>query len=418
MVLLTQLELKSARSTVDELCGYELDGDLNKLTEVNQELAKMTARRQRTLELLEEYAQLADDFFIERNVRETGGCIAGAAGGLLTTVGGVATIATGGLAAPLLLTGLAVSGTAAGIGGAGFNIWNSINAGKKESSLQETLKNALAEDVEEREKLEDVLERVNLKMEEDVDLYYNGAKIASFTAHCIGNLQGSDCLLNIIANILPMIAGKLLPHKLAPMVSLLLQEITAVGAATPILAKGIAEEAAEQATKEMVDGFSKRYVNKIAKKAAEAALKEAATGKAAGTVAREVAEETAKESARSAARQAAKAAAKQTAEALLKESGGEVAEAVVKASAKKAGKQAAEQVAKKAAQEAAEEATKGAMKTAARLTGAVTIGFGVLTAAWDGYNAFKSHSRVQTSKSELGDELRMLIMKLQPTFSE
>ena len=44
MVLLTQLELKSARSTVDELCGYELDGDLNKLTEVNQELAKMTAR--------------------------------------------------------------------------------------------------------------------------------------------------------------------------------------------------------------------------------------------------------------------------------------------------------------------------------------------------------------------------------------
>jgi len=43
MVLLTQLELKSARSTVDELCGYELDGDLNKLTEVNQELAKMTA---------------------------------------------------------------------------------------------------------------------------------------------------------------------------------------------------------------------------------------------------------------------------------------------------------------------------------------------------------------------------------------
>ena len=52
------------------------------------------------------------------------------------------------------------------------------------------------------------------------------------------------------------------------------------------------------------------------------------------------------------------------------------------------------------------------------ILGAVTIGFGVLTAAWDGYNAFKSHSRVQTSKSELGDELRMLIMKLQPTFSE
>ena len=326
-------------------------------------------RRQRTLELLEEYAQLADNFFVEKNMRETGGCIAGAAGGLLTTVGGVATIATGGLAAPLLLTGLAVSGTAAGIGGAGFNIWNSINAGKKESSLQETLKNALAEDVEEREKLEDVLERVNLKMEEDVDLYYNGAKIASFAAHCIGNLQGSDCLLTIIANILPMIAGKLLSHKLAPMVSLLLQEITAVGAATPILARGIAEEAAEQATKEMVDGFSKRYVNKIAKKAAEAALKEAATGTAAGTVVKEVAEETAKESARSAARQAAKAAAKQTAEALLKESGGELAEAVVKASAKKAGKQAAEQVAKKAAQEAAEEATKGAMKTAAKITG-------------------------------------------------
>ena len=51
------------------------------------------------------------------------------------------------------------------------------------------------------------------------------------------------------------------------------------------------------------------------------------------------------------------------------------------------------------------------------MLGAVTIGFGVLTAAWEGYNAFKSASRVHTGKSELGDQLRMLIDKLQPTVS-
>ena len=51
------------------------------------------------------------------------------------------------------------------------------------------------------------------------------------------------------------------------------------------------------------------------------------------------------------------------------------------------------------------------------MLGAVTIGFGVWAAAWEGYNAYQSHSRVHTGKSELGDGLRMLIDKLQPTVS-
>ena len=44
MALLTQLELRPARSTSDDLSAYEFDDDLNELIEVNQELAKMTAR--------------------------------------------------------------------------------------------------------------------------------------------------------------------------------------------------------------------------------------------------------------------------------------------------------------------------------------------------------------------------------------
>jgi len=411
-MVLKQLEFKPD-PTKDELDFH----DLQELDTVNQELFKMATRRSRTLELLEEYAQLSDNFFIQKNQRETRGYVVGAAGGILTTIGGIVTIATGGLAAPAVLTGLAVSGTAAGIGGAGFNIWSSHNASKRESDLKESLKTALAEDVEERQKLEDVIERVNLRME-DIDLYYNGVKMFSYAAHCIGNLKGSDSLMDlmqiILTQILPSLLSTYLPSGSTYFIAQLLYEIKAVGAATSYFTKGIAEEAAEKATKEIVDGFSKRYVNKIAKKAAETALKEAAT-ETAGTVVKEVAGETAKETARSAAKVAAQAAAKRSAETILKESGGEVAEAVVKASAKKAGKQAAEQIAKISAQEAAEEAAKGAMKTAAKMTGAVTVGFGVLAVGWDGYNALQSIKRVKNSKSELGEELRLLIKKLQPS---
>ena len=97
-------------------------GDQQKLRTVNEELLNMMTKRSRTLELLEKYAEIADNIFVGKNQKEAGGCMAGAAGGVLTTVGGIATIATGGLAAPLLLTGLAVTGTSAGIGGAVFNI--------------------------------------------------------------------------------------------------------------------------------------------------------------------------------------------------------------------------------------------------------------------------------------------------------
>ena len=381
-------------------------GDQQQLRTVNEELLNMMTKRSRTLELLEKYAEIADNIFVGKNQKEAGGCMAGAAGGVLTTVGGIATIATGGLAAPLLLTGLAVTGTSAGIGGAVFNIWNTIDASKKESELKETLKNALAEDVEARQKLDDVLDLVDLNLDNFV-LYCNGVKIVSLAANCFGNLAGSDALMQVLAKLLPSLLGVVLPAGSVGFISSVLNEIQAVSAATPYLAKGIAEEAAETATKEMLDGFSKRYVNKIAKQAAEKALKEAATETAA-TVAKEVAGETTKETARSAAKEAAKAAARKAAETMLKESGEDVAEAVVKAAAKKAGKEAVQQV----ATEAAEEAAKAAMKTAAKVTGAVTVGFGVLSAGWDGYNAIQSIKKVQMGKSELGDELRQLIGRL------
>ena len=102
----------------------------------------------------------------------------------------------------------------------------------------------------------------------------------------------------------------------------------------------------------------------------------------------------------------------QAANKVAKKGGDIAAQHTARETAKKTATEAAKEIATKAARGAAKRAADESAKTLAKVTGSVTAVFGVLTCAWEGYNAYQNHCEMK-NESPIGKELRSLAHRLE-----
>ena len=343
--------------------------------------------RRRSIIALREYASRADNIHQGCAADNRNANITGALGGGFGVIAGVTTIATGGLAAPIVIGGLTLCGAACSVGGGAWSVKNEYDKGQRSSELQQEILQQLAED----DKALNYMNRVIRRMEEgdfgeprkiirELHMFLTGIG-------GIGMIIGSEAALDTLRMALPPIAYLISGSTSAILLSLVqyLPLIAAKGALEGM--DDIAQKSASSAVKFMHNGFSKDVVRREALKAAQKAYTEAFE---------EVIERAAAEAANKAAKEGGNIAAQHAARKTAEEAAAEAA--------KKAATQAAKGAAKKAA--------KASAKTAAKVTGSVTAVFGVVTSVWEGYNAYQNHHEAQ-KESQLGKELRVLADRLE-----
>lgn len=431
-----------------ELCPVlpDNDGQEAAILELQEDLRIVSTRaetslstRLNTIEKLRDLAENFDELHQTKHKVLTGGSVVGITGGLLTIGAGIATtVMTSGVALPAILS---VAGTATGVGGAATNIFGEGNNAYKEGKLKAHLKEVIKDDLESLESLNAALQKLDILGNDLVPVKVNATMFlgATYLFQGIIYTVGSDQTFKLFAMVLPGLlalcskhieneeikAGLALATGALPKLQNLMSSVAKEVAVdvTEEFGKRIVDTAVEKTSKNMADGFTKSYIRKAAKAATKDAIENLSKNGVesfAVTAGKELLEETAEQSVMSAAQKAANKTVMRVSEKVMKESMPEMSEEAAKRAAQKAAKKAAQKVAeraaqkasKKAVQDAAEQAAKEAAKKAARLTGGVTAGFGAIAAAWEGYNAYQSITKLNT-KSEIGTELRILASRLE-----
>jgi len=325
---------------------------------------------------------------------------------LISIAGGIATVATGGAAAPLLLGGLMWSGVGVGATGALLKVLGGIH-GAKVGKVMEELKDAIKDDVEAYNMLTQKLRRLGNSIKTSEKLVFTVLKSSSGTA--IIALDAYAKATGVIK------MGSLLEQILKPLSKWccsnpLLQDImdklitaccsTLVSVATEIatpLVESEASKIAAEAVAKIEDGFIKKQAHAAALRAAEELLKsgsdEALGAAAAATTA------------------AASEAAKKAGGEVIKEGSSEAVKAAGNIAAEIA-KQNSDEVARAAAVKAAEAAVENTTALCAKIAGGITIGLGVFFIIWDAYNL-----HADCNKKSLGNALREIAKELEETIA-
>ena len=343
--------------------------------------------RMKTIEVLRQYAREADSIHQGCAESNRSANVTGAIGGFGTALGGL-TIATGGLAAPMVLGGLALCGTVFSVGGGAWCIKNEYDKRELYKDLENEIVELLHKDNDEVKKMESICRML------DGGYFGKTRKLVFRASHTwlaalggLATIHGSETALKILTLAIPRIAS-FISDKTHLVLFSLLGHSSLI--ATKCAVEGVevaAEQSAASAVMFMKNGVSKDFVKQDALVAAQKAYEkvfeevmENAVGEAANKAAKKGGDIAARHAARKAAKEAAAEAAKET----------------------------ATQAAKGAAKTTAE----ASAKTAAKVTGSVTAVFGVLTCAWEGYNAYQNHYEMK-KESQLGRELRELAKRME-----
>ena len=350
-----------------------------------QSVKRALRTRQRTIKKLREAATRADRIYQDCAGSNRNASLTGVFGGVATMVAGGITIASGGLAFPAVIAGFTGVGATCSVGGGVWSIKNEIQQSQSNIDLKKEIEELLIKDEEELTKMDEVISWK--KRDEKCSQMFR--ELHTFIAGLfgIGNIFGPSPALEILQFLLPRTERHLSDGTKPVLESMI--KITEILARIGKL-EGMdeaAEQSASSAVKFMSNGLSKDFVQRKALKAAQKAYTEAME---------EVIEKAAKKAAQKAA----------------KEGGDIVAQKTAEEAAKEAAKKAAKETATKAARNAASKAVQEGAKTVARITGAITMGFGALTSVWEGYNAYINHNLSQ-AVSPLGSELRDLADNLE-----
>ena len=348
--------------------------------------------RRRTIDLLRRYAIRADNIYKVCASSNRDANISGAFGGLLGTVGGGIVILSGGLAAPIIVGSLTGFGAAFSIGGGVWSVKNEYDKGQLFIALQTEILEQLAQDDLAIAEMNNIIRRIQegdfgepRKVFRELHIFLAGLGV-------IGMTIGSEAAIDILSIALPAVAYFLSGNASSILFGLVryLPIVATKGALQGM--DEVAEQSAASAVNLMHNGLSKDFVRREALKAAQKAYKE---------IFEEIVEE----------------ASAQAAQKVAKEGGNQAAQHAARQTAKEGASKIAKETATKAAKEAAKKSAQEGAKTAARVTGSVTLAFGVLTSAWEGYNAYKNHKASQ-EESQLGRELRELARNLENSLEQ
>ena len=238
----------------------------------------------------------------------------------MAVAGGVATFATGGLAAAPIALVLGVTGTGTGLVSGGLNIWNAKENDENECELKEKVRKILKDDAEAIGYFNNMCEKILTTHSAQNHKIFRELHMLASGFGCIAVFYGVEKALSVLASCL------------IPMAEFISNEAVSIASGSILIMNQIVKETAEAASEEVAKNVGKKAAKVAGRKAAREVIKKAG-------------QKAAKETGEIAAQQAAK----------------------------KAGEKAAKKVAQKAAQKAAAKAAEETAKTAAKVTGVLLL---------------------------------------------
>ena len=155
------MEIARQIASRQEDLGEEFD-------DVRRSVQRALETRRRSIIALREYAIRADSVHQRCAADNRNANITGALGGGFVMIAGGITAATGGLAAPIVIGGLILSGAACSITGGAWFVKNEYDKGQRSSELLQEVMQQLAEDDQALYEMNHVIRRM-----EEGDLGYN-----------------------------------------------------------------------------------------------------------------------------------------------------------------------------------------------------------------------------------------------------
>ena len=347
--------------------------------------------RMKTIELLRQYAREADSIHQGCAESNRDANVTGAIGGAFGTALGGLTIATGGLAAPMVLSALALGGFACSVGGGVWCVKNECNKLNLNNNLEEKILQLLNEDDHEVKKMESIFRTLEGYFRK------SGRKLVFRASHTslaggVAMIDGSETAFEIFSLGMPKIALFFSEKKNSVLFSMLEHSSLIEGVevvAENDVSKDFVKQDAPKTYEKVLENAAGKAPNKAAKEGGNIAAQHAArqtakkaTAKAAKATATKAAEATAKTAIEASAKIiAVEVSAKKAVEVSTKKAVEVSAKKTVEVSAKKAvvvsakkavevtGKKAVEVTGKKAVEVSAKKAVEVSAKKAVEVTG-------------------------------------------------